>query len=63
MIAKNHNILQEEKNDVPPPQIQTQKKRVKMIQSKPQPVQPNLTVEDVDDINEPNLSQFQMEDE
>lgn len=39
-----------------------------MIQSKSQPQpqlqsQPNLTVEDVDDINEPNLSQFQMEDE
>lgn len=66
MIAKNHNILQEERSDVPPPQIQSQKKRVKMIQSKSQPQlqpQPNLTVEDVDDINEPNLSQFQMEDE
>lgn len=68
MIAKNHNILQEERSDIPPPQIQPQKKRVKMIQSKSQPQpqlqsQPNLTVEDVDDINEPNLSQFQMEDE
>ena len=62
MLARNHNILQEGGNTVEVPQTQPQKKRVKMIQSKTQP-QPNLTVEEVDEINEPNLSQFQMEDE
>ena len=65
MLARNHNILQEGGNtvEVAPPQIQTQKKRVKMIQSKPQQpqqFQPNLTVEELD---EPEINQFQMEDE
>ena len=65
MLARNHNILQEGGNtvEVAPPQIQNQKKRVKMIQSKPQQpqqFQPNLTVEE---LAEPELTQFQMEDE
>ena len=67
MLARNHNILQEGGNtvEVAPPQTQTQKKRVKMIQSKPQQApqfQPNLTVEELVD-NDPNMEQFQMEDE
>ena len=67
MLARNHNILQEGGNtvEVAPPQTQPQKKRVKMIQSKPQQpqqFQPNLTVEDLAE-PEPELIQFQMEDE
>ena len=64
MLARNHNILQEGGNTVEPPQTLPQKKRVKMIQSKPQPqqFQPNVSVEELVD-NEPSMDQFQMEDE
>lgn len=66
MLARNHNILQEGENTVEAtPQTQPQKKRVKMIQSKPQQTtqfQPNISVEELVD-NEPDMDQFQMEDE
>lgn len=56
MLARNHNILQEEGNE---PAHPPQKKRVKMLQGKPTQVQPDLTVQELSD----PVENFQMEDE
>ena len=69
MLAKNHNILQneyvEEQKSLPP----SQRKKVKMIQSKPVMVQnrsqQNDDIPDIldDDIQQIDDSNYQMEDE
>lgn len=64
MLARNHNILQNEEPEVrkslPPPQ----RKRIKVV--KPNPVQePSITEieEEQDDIQQLDDSNYQMEDE
>ena len=69
MLAKNHNILQNEYVEEQKSLPQSQRKRVKMIQSKPVMVQnrsqQNDDIPDIldDDIQQIDDSNYQMEDE
>lgn len=65
MLAKNHNILQNEELDEEPQKqlAAPQKRRIKMVQSKPVTVQEVPPVDGLDEVQQLDDTTYQMEDE
>lgn len=65
MLAKNHNILQNEELDEEPQKqlAPPQKRRIKMVQNKPVTVQEIPPVDGLDEVQQLDDTTYQMEDE